>query len=240
MANDLNAIVVQNIEVSPGLGILRVVPDGWELPDFTPGQFAVLGLPGSASRCTICDPEDEARDPQKLIKRAYSIASSSVAKEFLELYIVLVPSGALTPRLFNLTAGDRVWLSPKFSGLFTLDEVPEDKHIVLQGTQEKRPGTDPRGEILVENACRSVRGKSPGKIYGEETQPSCSSGLCRRNRQSRLQAHGTCSCRIWALRDPVGNQKDATTRRRRSGRRPSALNIYNPADAGGYEGSHYG
>ncbi len=134
MANDLNAIVVQNIEVSPGLGILRVVPDGWELPDFTPGQFAVLGLPGSAPRCTICDPEDEARDPDKLIKRAYSIASSSVAKEFLELYIVLVPSGALTPRLFNLTAGDRVWMSPKFSGLFTLDEVPEEKHIVLVST----------------------------------------------------------------------------------------------------------
>ena len=64
MANDLNAIVVQNIEVSPGLEILRVVPDGWEFPDFTPGQFAVLGLPGSAPRCRVCDPEDEVRDPQ--------------------------------------------------------------------------------------------------------------------------------------------------------------------------------
>ncbi len=134
MANDLNAIVVQNIEVSPGLEILRVVPDGWEFPDFTPGQFAVLGLPGSAPRCRVCDPEDEVRDPQKLIKRAYSIASSSVTKEFLELYIVLVPSGSLTPRLFNLTAGDHVWLSPKFSGLFTLEDVPEDKHIVLVST----------------------------------------------------------------------------------------------------------
>lgn len=134
MANDLNAIVVQNIEVSPGLEILRVVPDGWEFPDFTPGQFAVLGLPGSAPRCRVCDPEDEVRDPQKLIKRAYSIASSSVTKEFLELYIVLVPSGALTPRLFNLAAGDHVWLSPKFSGLFTLEDVPEDKHIVLVST----------------------------------------------------------------------------------------------------------
>ena len=129
MANDLNAIVVQNIEVSPGLAILRVVPNEWELPDFTPGQFAVLGLPGNAPRCTVCDPEDEPRDPDKPIKRAYSIASSSVAKEFLELYIVLVRSGALTPRLFNLAPGDRLWLSPKFSGLFTLDEVPEEKHI---------------------------------------------------------------------------------------------------------------
>jgi len=134
VADELNAIVIQRIEVSPGLAILRVVTDGWDLPDFAPGQFAVLGLPGSAARCTVCDPEDEAQDGDKIIKRAYSIASSSVAREFLEFYIVLVPSGALTPRLFALSQGDRVWLGPKISGIFTLDQVPEDKHIILTST----------------------------------------------------------------------------------------------------------
>ena len=44
MANEPNAILTQKIEVSPGLAILRVVPEGWDLFDFTPGQFAVLGL----------------------------------------------------------------------------------------------------------------------------------------------------------------------------------------------------
>ena len=34
---ELNAVVSQRIEVSPYLIILTVVPDGWELPDFTPG-----------------------------------------------------------------------------------------------------------------------------------------------------------------------------------------------------------
>jgi len=29
----LNASVAQKIEVAPGLIILRVVPDGWDLPD---------------------------------------------------------------------------------------------------------------------------------------------------------------------------------------------------------------
>ena len=53
-----NAILVQSIEVSPGLRILRMVPDGWEQPDFVPGQFAVLGLPGLAKRCDVCDPEE--------------------------------------------------------------------------------------------------------------------------------------------------------------------------------------
>ena len=46
MSTELNAIVLERIEVSPGLIILRVAPEGWELPEFDAGQFAVLGLPG--------------------------------------------------------------------------------------------------------------------------------------------------------------------------------------------------
>jgi ferredoxin--NADP+ reductase len=130
-----NAIVTQRIEESPGLVVLRVVPDGWTLPEFKPGQFAVLGLPGSARRCLVSDlEEDDAPAPDTLIKRAYSIASSSVAREYLEFYIVLVPSGQLTPRLFALLPGERLWLGPKMSGVFTLDEVPPDKHVLFIGT----------------------------------------------------------------------------------------------------------
>jgi len=47
-STELNAIVLERIEVSPGLIILRVAPEGWELPEFDAGQFAVLGLPGEA------------------------------------------------------------------------------------------------------------------------------------------------------------------------------------------------
>lgn len=129
-----NAVVTQRIEVSPGLAILRVVPDGWQLPDFSPGQFAVLGLPGAAPRYPGSDVEEAERVPDKLIKRAYSIASSSVSQEYMEFYVALVPSGALTPRLFELGAGDRVWLSQKATGLFTLDQVPGDKHVMLVST----------------------------------------------------------------------------------------------------------
>ena len=135
MDTETNAILTQRIEVSPGLAILRVVPDGWDLPDFTPGQFAVLGLPAGAPRCEVCDPEEaDSGDSGKLIKRAYSIASSSVAKEYVEFYIVLVPSGALTPRLFALSNGDRLWLGKKATGMFTLEDAPDDKHIVLVST----------------------------------------------------------------------------------------------------------
>jgi len=130
----LNAVIAQRIEVSPSLIILRIVPDGWELPDFKPGQFGVLGLPGTAERYEFSDPEIELKKPEKIIKRAYSISSASQTKEYIEFFITIVRSGALTPRLFNLKIGDRVFLGKKFTGIFTLDMIPKDVNVVLLGT----------------------------------------------------------------------------------------------------------
>jgi ferredoxin--NADP+ reductase len=131
---EMNAVLSHKIEVAPGLAILRVTPRGWELPDFRPGQFAVLGLPSSATRCGLSD--QEAGDPGngKLIRRAYSIASSSQAREYLEFYVTLVYSGALSPRLFALEPGDELWLGPKITGTFTLDQAPVEKDVVLVAT----------------------------------------------------------------------------------------------------------
>ncbi len=132
----LNAVVTLRNEVSPWLMILQVVPDGWDLYDYVPGQFTSLGLLGSASRCAIAEPENPVADPDKLIKRAYCIASSPVNREFLEFYVALVSRGVLTPRLFGLKIGDRIWLSPKAGGKFTFDEsrVPMDANVVLIAT----------------------------------------------------------------------------------------------------------
>jgi ferredoxin--NADP+ reductase len=130
----LNAVVTAKIEVAPGLMVLRVAADGWPLPDFTPGQFAVLGLPPEAARCGTADAEDEEPKPGRLIRRAYSIASSSRSREYLEFYINLVQSGALTPRLFALAPGDRIWLGPKITGAFTLEEAAPGSHLVLIAT----------------------------------------------------------------------------------------------------------
>ena len=91
----LNAVVTLRNEVSPWLMILQVVPDGWmgrhTLPHYVPGQFTSLGLFGSASRCALAEPEMPPADPDKLIKRAYSIVSSPGNHEFLEFYVALVP-----------------------------------------------------------------------------------------------------------------------------------------------------
>jgi ferredoxin--NADP+ reductase len=104
-ATELNAVLAQSMEIAPGLSIMRVVPDGWELPEFTPGQFAVIGLPGSAPRCDNCDPDDEVPEPDALIRRAYSIASSSLAREYLEFYIALVHSGVNTLQINEQRTG---------------------------------------------------------------------------------------------------------------------------------------
>lgn len=130
----LNAVVVQKSEIAPGLIIMRISPEGWELPDFKAGQFTVLGLPGSAKRCEMCDPDEMPVDPDKMIRRAYSIASGSREKEYMEFYIKLVHSGSLTPRLFALNVGDKLYLSTKMTGMFTLSEVPPDRNIILFAT----------------------------------------------------------------------------------------------------------
>lgn len=129
-----NSTLIARIEVTSDLAIFRVQPDA-PLFAFRPGQYTVIGLPVAAPRCGSADPdEDEHLPPDKVIGRAYSIASSSKVPEYVELYITLVDSGALTPRLWMLRPGDRLWLSPKATGLFTLDGVPAEFNVVLIGT----------------------------------------------------------------------------------------------------------
>jgi ferredoxin--NADP+ reductase len=131
---EYNAVVTERVDVASGLMILRVSAVGWDLPKFKAGQYTVLGLLGSALRAPFTDREDPPADPDKLIRRAYSAASSSLDEHYLEFYVSLVRSGSLTPRLFALKRGDGLWLSPKMTGMFTMDKVPADQHIVLIAT----------------------------------------------------------------------------------------------------------
>lgn len=131
----LNAVVVSNQEIAPGLFVLRVAPDGWTLPPFTPGQFAVLGLPPGAPRHPLADPDDDPRpDRSGLIRRSYSIASPAQERGYLEFYFTVVRSGDLSPRLGALAPGDRLWLGPKISGFFTLDQLPGHTHVIMVAT----------------------------------------------------------------------------------------------------------
>jgi ferredoxin--NADP+ reductase len=128
-----NAVVIGRESINPQLLVLRVQADK-ALFDFKPGQFAVLGLLGREPRVPEADEESAPAEPDKLIRRAYSIASASVERRYAEFYLTLVNSGQLTPRLFALAYGGRLFMGPKASGVFTLDRVAPGKALILVAT----------------------------------------------------------------------------------------------------------
>ncbi len=134
MATDsYNATVTGRIEVAPGLIILRVTPDNPLFP-FEAGQYTVLGLKRKEPGAMAAEGTGPPGDPEKMIKRAYSIASSSRASQYAEFYLTLVSSGELTPRLFALGEGGRLFMGPKATGVFTLARIPEGRHALLVAT----------------------------------------------------------------------------------------------------------
>ena len=132
-ASQYNATLIGREEINPQLRVFRVSPEG-PLFDFKPGQFTVLGMLGGEPRVSEAAAEDPPAEPGKMIRRAYSIASASVEKQYLEFYVTLVSSGQLTPRLFALPFGGRLFLGAKAGGFFTLDRVPPGKAVILVAT----------------------------------------------------------------------------------------------------------
>jgi len=130
-----NATVSRCIEVTGEIRILQVCLDqpGFK---FKAGQYTMLGLLRDEPRIPEAQPEDNDAEPGRdpMIRRAYSIASGSTQQEYLEFYVSIVSSGALTPRLFALKEGDRLYVAEKSKGLFTLDRVPAESDVLLVGT----------------------------------------------------------------------------------------------------------
>lgn len=130
-----NATVIHWQDLNAELAIFRVAPDSGCVPDFQAGQFATIGLP----RCAPpVDPSDNfpPEDPRwkKLIRRAYSIASSPLEKKYLEFYVVEVKDGKLTPRIWRHKLGGRIWLEDNIRGDFTLHGVPDGKDLIFIST----------------------------------------------------------------------------------------------------------
>ncbi len=60
----------------------------------------------------------------KFIQRAYSYVNAPNNKN-LELYIVKIPDGILSPRLYLLKEGDQIMIAKKSTGLLILDYIPK-------------------------------------------------------------------------------------------------------------------
>ncbi len=126
----------------------------------------------------------------KLIRRAYSISCPVLDDhgellnperiDWLEFYIVLVRETdhnppALTPRLFALKEGDRLFLGEKITGHFTLDPVKPTDNIVFLSTGT---GEAPHNYMLWDLLRRRHRGAS---------WPPAASATGATSRISRLQ-----------------------------------------------------
>lgn len=158
-----NASVVNVRMIHEDLAFFTVRPDGPAL-QWIPGQYTTLGLGSWESRLRDCqlEPADTYPHP-KLIRRAYSISSPLLDSQRqlirahkqrdLEFYIALVRRAdhppALTPRLFQLQAGDRLALGEHCHGHYNLEAVQADHHIlfVATGTGEA-PHNAMLGELL--------------------------------------------------------------------------------------------
>lgn len=108
------ATIVDRAELTDTVACFRVSPDG-DAPPFVPGQYVTVGLASG----------------DRVVERPYSIASSARRLgEGYELYVRLVPGGALTPRLFAARRGDRLSLRhPK--GRFTLPPGDGRTHLFV-------------------------------------------------------------------------------------------------------------
>ncbi len=110
------------------LGIFRLVPNDGQVPDFHAGQFITIGLPNPTEN-------------NKVVRRAYSIASHPENRNYIELVIRWVRKpipGRLTTQLFNAKAGDEVsWIKPTGAALSINEKLPngskDERRIVCVG-----------------------------------------------------------------------------------------------------------
>jgi ferredoxin/flavodoxin---NADP+ reductase len=163
-ATAFNATLIYRRDLNAELAVVRIRPDSGAVPEFQPGQYCTIGLlapPGVAparvtgSIATPTGPDSPAAagatgaatdaapshaeriprtDQPRQVRRAYSIASSPSTRDYVELLVVLVNTGRLTPRLWDVAEDGRLWMSEKIAGHFTLDGLPPDRDAVMVST----------------------------------------------------------------------------------------------------------
>jgi len=98
------------------LVIMRLVPNDGQVPEFKAGQFITIGMPNPT-------------EDNKIVRRAYSIASHPENRKFIELVIRWVRKpipGRLTTQLFNAKVGDEIsWIKPTGAALNINEKMPD-------------------------------------------------------------------------------------------------------------------
>lgn len=156
---------------NPDLWVMRVTPDE-SIEPFAAGQYTTLGLGYWEPRAdqAMEDFDEHPDQLEKMARRSYSVSSSIVDDsgelvdphpESVEFYIVQVRPGeeevpALTPRIFTKSVGDRIFMSHKFTGRYTLEGVKPDDSVVFLSTGT---GEAPQNAMTAELLRRGHEGK---------------------------------------------------------------------------------
>jgi len=117
-----NATIERIESVADGLSIFFIRTDA-PIPGRQPGHYVSIGLVGP--------------DGKKLIRRPYSLSQSlgpATDPDLLELLIIRVPEGDLTPVLFEQGEGDRLFVRPKMVGTYLLPELHPEMTMILAST----------------------------------------------------------------------------------------------------------
>ena len=213
-----NATVESIRFVHDELCILRVKPDE-SISTFEPGQYLTLGLLDSAPRVDDAsqtpDPPGVTDHKPKLILRAYSVACTMLNDHdqlltcdqynYQEYYISRVtipddwehhpPRPRLTPRLFNLGIGSRLYTTLKPKGSYVLGEIPAAQNIIFAATGT---GEAPHNSMLAELLKRGHQGKIVSLCCVRYLKDS---GYLRQH-QLLMQKYPNYSYRLFTTREP--------------------------------------
>lgn len=176
-----NATLTEFRRIHERLAILRVQPDH-EPTSFAAGQYTVLGLGNWEPRVEGAQAElVETKHVNRLIRRAYSVSCSILDdanritmasdQREIEFYVALVMHNddhapELTPRLFSLETGDRLFIGNHFHGRYTLEHIQPEHQVVLLSTGT---GEAPHNAMLAE-------------LFARHHQPGIASIVCTRLR----------------------------------------------------------
>ncbi len=116
MVEDNKATITYLQLMKEDLLIMRLVPNDGQVPEYKAGQFITIGMPNPI-------------EDNKIVRRAYSIASQPENRKYIELLLRWVRKpipGRLTTLLFNAKVGDEIsWIKPAGSALSINEKLPD-------------------------------------------------------------------------------------------------------------------
>ncbi|MEM6732993.1 MAG: ferredoxin--NADP reductase [Myxococcota bacterium] len=120
----MNAKIVERHDLSEDLAVWRVKPVERAVR-FIPGQYMSFGIPTKGGRLG---------DEVPVIVRPYSVSSSPSQTDYFEFLIRRVSDGEATPRLWDLSVGDALWIRESAKGDFTVDLAEPKKRLLILAT----------------------------------------------------------------------------------------------------------